>query len=145
MTAWDCQFNVHGLTAWCICLRDGTRYAGEYEFDGKEVRGCPARSRQIREMMKAIKNKTVADAVPRDHAEPMSRRELEVAMEWSAAQVPMSCLGSLAQTAVCHLMATKHSLMRAFMSTAFTLWTRCVRAHLSQCRDETRLLPLQEL
>ena len=80
--------------------------------------------------MRAIKNKAVADAVPRDHAEPMSRRELETVMEWSAMQVPMGCLGGLAQTAARHLVVTKHGLMRAFMSTAFTLWTRYVQAHL---------------
>jgi hypothetical protein len=81
-------------------------------------------------MMRAIKNKAVADAVPRDHAEPMSCREMEAVMEWSALQVPMNCLGSLSQTSAHHLMVTKHGLMRAFMSTAFTLWTRYVQAHL---------------
>lgn len=89
------------------------------------VRGCPARAHAIRSLLDAIKVKDRADGAARRHAQPMSVEDLKQVMEWSEEECPPRKLGRLAESAGEQLLVAKHGLMRALMSTGFTLWTRC--------------------
>ena|ERR1700759_5216236 len=99
----------------------------------------------IREMMRIVKNKNgVRGANPvRNHAEAMHVGDLERIMAWSEKVCPLADIEDFVSTDLANNMSTnesvavlqattmrvsmpmiKHVLMRAFMSTAFTLWTR---------------------
>lgn len=128
--------------------RDGDKYAGEYrgyDEDRNRVVGCPARSRAIRGMLRVIKNKNGirgANTI-RNHAEAMRVEQLARIMAWSEKVCPLADIEDLVSTDLAEnmganesgevmlatmkrvsMLTIKHVLMRAFMSTAFTLWTR---------------------
>ena len=86
-------------------------------------------------IMSAIKTKGRVKGmnVTHQHAEAMVIEELTYVMEWSELQCPAVLIGpSESAAAYCSqgtkqlVNVAKHALMRAFMSTGFTLWTRCV-------------------
>lgn len=109
--------------------RDGKRYAGPYVYNQSTQtwHGCPARAPIIYETLKSIKNKHIAEGAKRRQAEAMTLEDLTQVMLWSEAQCPQHRLAnqSLGQlTAADQTQNLTHSFMRAFMSTAFTLWTR---------------------
>jgi hypothetical protein len=111
--------------------RDGDRYSGEYSFDEKqgEVRGCPARAPAVRSVVQAVKTRarTKGASATRNHAEAMTIEEIQKLMNWSETQcsneqlttVPIETMEELKH-------CLEHGLMRAFMASAFTLWTRLV-------------------
>jgi hypothetical protein len=113
-----------------ILNRDNDRYSGEYSFDEKqgEVRGCPARAPAVRSVMQAVKTRARSKgaSATRNHAEAMSIEEIQKLMNWSE----MQCSNELTTVPIETMEESKrrleHGLMRAFMASAFTLWTRLV-------------------
>src|SRR5258705_10133576 len=113
--------------------RSGTKYAGEYHYDDERdvITGCPARAPSIRALVKMVRtraNKKGA-AATRHHAEAMTRGDLQAMMEWSASQFPIESVEQartpkVDSTPVDLAAALKHVMMRAFLSSGFTLWTR---------------------
>lgn len=112
--------------------RDGDLYSGEYSCDKGTgvVHGCPALSDTIRELLQSIKTRdraTGASAM-RGHAEAMSLEDLTRIMEWSRTICPESWssvqVAPSPDTDEMTELVAKHLFMRAYMSTAFTLWTR---------------------
>ena len=93
------------------------------------MKGCPARARTVKELVKVIRNRDVQTGITasRHHAVAMTIQDLKTIMQWSEEVVPpnstpsdqMGCMGM--QTLYTFL---KHNMMRAFLSTGFTLWTR---------------------
>ena len=113
--------------------RAGTKYAGEYHYDDvlDEVKGCPARAPCVKDLLKIIRvrsNQTGAAATQK-HAEAMKVEDLETIMNWSESQHPIEAV-ELARSDSDLGMPTdlatplKHVMMRAFLSSGFTLWTR---------------------
>jgi hypothetical protein len=111
--------------------RDNDRYAGEYSYDEKqdEVHGCPARALAVRSVVQAVKTRerTKGASATRNHAEAMTIEEIKKLMNWSETQ----CSNELLTTVPIKTMEElkhrlEHGLMRAFMASAFTLWTRLV-------------------
>lgn len=73
--------------------------------------------------MKTIKNKCGADGGTRNHAEAITIEDMRTLMDWSQSKYPSETLDSLMDTE--ELKSGKmHALMRAFMASGFTLWTR---------------------
>ena len=109
--------------------RDGDTYSGPYSFDKETevVRGCPARSSTIKSYIKVIASKSGAKgaaAAIRHHAEAMGLEELRKVMEWLEMQYP-SEMSTVEPKDIDELMlAVEHIMMRAFMTSGFTLWTR---------------------
>lgn len=73
----------------------------------------------------------------RGHAEAMGVEDLIQIMEWSRSICPESRSDTpraipYPDTDEAYAFVTKHVFMRAFISTAFTLWTRYVRLLLFQ-------------
>ncbi|KAK2460230.1 hypothetical protein APHAL10511_007752, partial [Amanita phalloides] len=121
-------------TAMAICAAfasywdnmDGTCFAGEYscnKSNGVE-RGCPAQALSIKSLLKTVKVKGHADGHDRAHAEAMLIEELAKVMDWSKTQFLSHMLGQVFNNPKIQFLVTRHGLMRAFMSTSFTLWTR---------------------
>ncbi|KAF8695767.1 hypothetical protein AX14_001656 [Amanita brunnescens Koide BX004] len=106
---------------------DGKKYAGPYTYNQsmQTWSGCPARADIIYETIKSIKNRHTAAGAKRRHAEAIMIEDLMQVMQWSEDQSPKVRLTIIpALTFQDHLLALSHGLMRAFMSTGFTLWTR---------------------
>jgi hypothetical protein len=108
--------------------RDGERYAGPYAYDEQrgEVRGCPARAPIIKSLLKSIKAKGAADGGSRKHAHPMTIENMAHLVRWSEQVCPPASANKKSGTIEEQVLATKHAFLRAFVTTAFTLWTRCV-------------------
>jgi hypothetical protein len=109
--------------------RDNDRYSGEYSYDEKrgEVHGCPARAPAVRSVLQAVKIRARAKgaSATRNHAEAITIEEIQKLMNWSE----MQCSNELLTTVPVETMEEskrhlEHGLMRAFMASAFTLWTR---------------------
>lgn len=119
--------------------RDGQKYAGPYIFDEstQQVSGCPARAPSVRAVIDAINTKASAKgaAATRQHAEALTIEDLKKLMHWSEnecphemvqpEQVPRKGTGLTAAPADLKNITT-HGMMRAFSTSGFTLWTRCV-------------------
>ncbi|KAF8798601.1 hypothetical protein BYT27DRAFT_7122783 [Phlegmacium glaucopus] len=111
---------------------DGDTYGGPYSFDKETetVKGCPAHSSTIKSYIKVIGSKSGAKgaaAAGRHHAEAMRIEELKKIMEWSETEYPSKSLTSAADSLVDLdelMLAVEHTMMRAFMTSGFTLWTR---------------------
>lgn len=117
-----------------MILRCGDKYAGEYAYNEEtgNVSGCPARAATIKTFVKCLKTKSaVKGAAMRAHAEAMTIEEIRQIMQWSEAQCPSEKLESDATISDAEELSliVKHALMRAFMSTGYTLWTRSVTSH----------------
>ena len=92
------------------------------------MKGCPARARSIKELLKVIRNRDVQTgiAASRHHAVAMTIQDLDTIIRWSEEVVPPNLTqpdqtGSMQMPLYTFL---KHNMMRAFLSTGFTLWTR---------------------
>ncbi|KAF8688094.1 hypothetical protein AX14_003512 [Amanita brunnescens Koide BX004] len=119
--------SIHSAFAWHWDNMDGERYAGAYTYDGEqnEVRGCPAHAPFVKTLLKTIKAKGTADGGSRKHALPMTIEDMTHLVRWServCPPVPISGQGTTMEEQA--LTVTRHVFMRAFMTTAFTLWTR---------------------
>ncbi|KII93126.1 hypothetical protein PLICRDRAFT_70704, partial [Plicaturopsis crispa FD-325 SS-3] len=101
------------------------KYRGPYTCsDDGVVSGNPARAAGITDIIDSIKHKAGADGGHRNHADALTIEHMEKIMAWSEGQYPgnadWSTLASIDD--VRH--ATKHLMMRAFLTSGFTIWTR---------------------
>jgi alpha-amylase/alpha-mannosidase (GH57 family) len=108
--------------------RDGDTYYGPYSFDKETevVKGCPARSFTIKSYIKVIASKSGAKgaaAATRHHAEAMGLEDLKKIIQWSEIQY-QSELAVEPKDIKALMLAVEHAIMRAFMTSGFTLWTR---------------------
>jgi len=110
------------------CKRDGDKYSGPYTYDeeNKTVKGCPARAKIVKQLVKDVRNRDGHNggAARRHHAEAMYPDDLQKIIECSEQRVPptstrneQSCPSELSNFLI-------HSMMHAFLSTGYTLWTR---------------------
>jgi len=107
-------------------LSDGDKYRGAYSVDeatGK-VKGNPARAACIQDIMKTILNQCGSNGDTRTHATAISIEDMKALMDWSYSQLGEESLSKKYTDGSELMEATKHILMRAFMSSGFTLWTR---------------------
>lgn len=106
-------------------------YGDGYHLDkvtGK-VTGCPAKSYDVKELIKSIKAREAkkASAAYRHHAEAMSIENMRaIVLQYSEGVCPNRALEDppLFDAAALKLLDL-HGFMRAFMTTAFTLFSRC--------------------
>ena len=109
--------------------RDGDTYSGPYSFDKETeaVKGCPARSSTIKSYIKVIASNSGAKgaaAAVRHHAEAMGLKELKEVIQWSEKRYPSEKLASESKDIDELMLSVEHTMMRAFMTSGFTLWTR---------------------
>lgn len=116
---------------WMVVVhcRDGDTFAGPYSFDKETetVKGCPARSSMIKSYIKVIGSKSGAKGAAsaiRHHAEAMKIEELKKIIQWSETQYPSEMSAAEPKDINELMLAVEHTMMRAFMTTGFTLWTR---------------------
>ena len=95
------------------------------------ITGCPAWAPSIRALVKMVRTRANKKGVAatRHHAEAMTREDLHAMMEWSAFQFPIESVEwarapKVDGVPVDLATALKHVMMRAFLSSGFTLWTR---------------------
>ncbi|GLB44840.1 hypothetical protein LshimejAT787_1801770 [Lyophyllum shimeji] len=127
---------AHGIQAAFADLwdnMDGDTYAGDYIYNKQTdtVHGCPARAANIKNLIKTFTKKAAAEgaSATREHAEAMKIEDLEQVMAWSEHQFQSD--RNVSRSAVLgegagaqRRFEAKHLMMRAFMSSGFTLWTR---------------------
>jgi len=101
-------------------------YRGAYSLNEATgtVKGNPARSAAVQDILKAVKNRDKANGSTRNHAEAMSIDEMKKLMDWSKVHFSRDPNDLKFDNAHELVMAAKHYLMRAFASSGFTLWTR---------------------
>ncbi|KAF9067683.1 hypothetical protein BDP27DRAFT_1364735 [Rhodocollybia butyracea] len=106
--------------------RDGEKYAGEtYCCDKKTgiVTGNPARSHLINTFRQVIKSRAAAKGV-----EAMMVEDIEAMITWLENKCPKSAvnlvLSGSDQNAEHVMLVIKHTFLRGFLSSGFTLWTR---------------------
>ncbi|KAF8904708.1 hypothetical protein CPB84DRAFT_1677144 [Gymnopilus junonius] len=133
---------IHGAFCELWDSMDGNRYAGAYECNEEtgEVRGCPARAQCVLDVVKSVKIWAKADgsSATRNHADAMTLEEIQKLMRWSMSVCPDEKLTEdpkgITDTADL-VFRLEHGLMHAFMSSAFTLWTRCFELLSLQAQD----------
>jgi hypothetical protein len=110
----------------CPCHRAREKFRGPYKLDDitREVSGNPAHSANIEDLMKTIKNKAGADGGHRNHAEAIRIEDVKKIMATSEAECPIGCTYEHIKDTIQLRITTEHILMRAFISSGFTLWTR---------------------
>jgi len=111
--------------------RDNDCYSGVYSYDEKQdkVHGCPARAPAVRSVLRAVKTRacTKGTLATQHHAEAITIEEIQKLMNWSKKNCPNEKLTSMPVENVVELkLCLEHGLMRAFIASAFTLWTRLV-------------------
>ncbi|KAH7903207.1 hypothetical protein BJ138DRAFT_1021002, partial [Hygrophoropsis aurantiaca] len=128
-------------TAWGILSgfkahwdRQGDKYRGPYQCDETtgRVTGNPAMSAVVKDIVKTIENKHGADGGSRNHAAAMTIEDMRMAMRWSNEQCPTDALEQLvtqiengkAIDGAGVQVVGEHLLIRAYISSGFTLWTR---------------------
>lgn len=120
----------------CCPCSQGETYRGPYHFDPATgiVTGNPAHSAAAQDMMEVLKNNEGAEGSSRNHASAMTIEDMQKIMAWSHKQCPdeLICLiYSQVQTEATLdrdevNLAQKHLALRAFATTGFTIWTRCI-------------------
>ncbi|KAF9071276.1 hypothetical protein BDP27DRAFT_1382450 [Rhodocollybia butyracea] len=112
---------------------DGEKYAGEaYRCDERTgvVSGNPARSHLINTFRRVMNTKAAAKGVAatRNHAEAMTVEDIEAMVVWSEKECPKSMVDLVLfgtdQNAEHTMLVIKHTFLRGFLSSGFTLWTR---------------------
>jgi hypothetical protein len=113
-----------------LYLRPGGKYAGPYKYDedtGK-ITGCPARAIEIQGLMKCIKTKARVKgaAATRRHAEATTVEDMKKMMDWSESQCSAEDLKKAKPSDLnALLLLLKHGMVRGFLSSGYSLWTRC--------------------
>jgi hypothetical protein len=106
----------------------GGKYSGSYLYDEEteKVRGNPARSPEIESFVKCIKNKArkKGAAATRRHAEAMTIEDMRNIFKWSESECPSQKLESKPASLEERILMIKHGMMRGFLSSGYTLWTR---------------------
>ncbi|EDQ99570.1 uncharacterized protein LACBIDRAFT_316329 [Laccaria bicolor S238N-H82] len=135
----DTGYGIQGAFARYWDTMDGDKYAGNYQFDDKtgEVKGCPARAPAVMAVLHAVKVRAAekGHAAVRNHAEAITIEEVKKIMEWSEKTCPDDLLTLPVEDLETLMFHAEHALMRAFISSAFTLWTRCFELLTLQYRD----------
>ncbi|KAF8955908.1 hypothetical protein BDZ97DRAFT_1907423 [Flammula alnicola] len=133
---------IHGALCTLWDKMDGDRYAGKYELNEAtgEVRGCPARAPSVTDVLYCIKirAKSRGASAVRNHADAMTIEEIQTLMRWSTSICPDEMLTADPKTITNMedlMFRLEHGFMRAFMSSAFTLWTRCFELASLQAQD----------
>ncbi|KAF8798245.1 hypothetical protein BYT27DRAFT_7264839 [Phlegmacium glaucopus] len=121
---------IHGAFASYWDTIDNDCYSGAYSYDEKQdkVLGCPARASAVRSVLRAVKTRahTKGALATRNHAEAITIEEIRKLMNWSEKNCPNEKLNSTPVENMEELkLCLEHGLMCAFMTSAFTLWTRC--------------------
>lgn len=93
-----------------------------------EVKGCPARAPAVMAVLHAVKIRAAekGHAAVRNHAEAITIEEVQKIMDWSQKTCPDDLLTLPVEDLETLMFRAEHALMRAFISSAFTLWTRFV-------------------
>ena len=89
-------------------------------------KGNPASSPEVEDMVQAVKTRDSAEG-ERCHSAAMSKEYMDRVMEWSTQECPVDILKHLQCSeafAKVRAKVTKHLFMRAFCSSAWTVWTR---------------------
>ncbi|KAJ7500182.1 hypothetical protein B0H11DRAFT_2155556 [Mycena galericulata] len=132
---------IHGAFAKHWDTMDGDKYSGLYSFDEATgvVTGCPARAQAILSFIKVIKTKSNVKgaAATRHHAEAMTIQDMQKWMNWSESECPVSKSDKVSTDGSERLVVIKHTMMRAFGSSGFILWTRNFELCALQMRDLT--------
>ncbi|KAJ7027695.1 hypothetical protein C8F04DRAFT_1212340 [Mycena alexandri] len=130
---------IHGAFAKYWDELPGGKYAGPYSFDEEsgKVRGNPARAPEILSFLKCIKTKArvKGSAATRHHAEATTIEDMHQMMQHSASVYPHDKLLRKAESGADLLAKIKHGMMRAFLPTGYTLWTRNFETCQIQERD----------
>ncbi|KAH9910809.1 uncharacterized protein B0H18DRAFT_894363 [Fomitopsis serialis] len=105
---------------------EGDLYRGEWRFDEHRSRwvGNPATCAEVRDILKAIKNKANADGGERTHSVAMRYDYLKAIIEWSETECPPAEAMVTPRDVVHRAKVTMHLFFRAFASTGWTIWTR---------------------
>jgi hypothetical protein len=122
------SFTKQGSLTHYVIYRDGEQYASKqyyYNEEKNEVWGCPACAPAIRSLIKVVKAKCSANGISRRSADPMTVEDLTCIICWSERRCPTN---QLVAADAEDFNFTKHVMMRAYMTTGFTLWTRWVQA-----------------
>jgi hypothetical protein len=115
--------------------RDGGTYRGQWHYHETRKRweGNPASSAEVADVLTAIKHKSGAEGGDRTHSLAMAKEYMERILKWSEGKVSVEAvqnvLKNAGQTSVTveeRALMTKHLQFRAFASTAWTVWSRCV-------------------
>lgn len=118
-----------------VCSK-GETYRGLYHCEEATgiVTGNPALSAAVQDMMEVLKNNEGAEGGSRNHASAMTIEDMRKLMAWSYRQCPDEAVhlvcqrvraGSTLDVAEV-ILAQRHLMLRAFSTTGFTIWTRCV-------------------
>ncbi|KAJ7812413.1 hypothetical protein B0H13DRAFT_1665854 [Mycena leptocephala] len=132
---------IHGAFAnyWDNLPGSGGKYSGSYLYDEEteKVRGNPARSPEIESFVKCIKNKArkKGAAATRRHAEAMTIEDMRNIFKWSESECPSQKLESKPASLEERILMIKHGMMRGFLSSGYTLWTRNFETCQIQERD----------
>ncbi|EDR06825.1 uncharacterized protein LACBIDRAFT_299726 [Laccaria bicolor S238N-H82] len=125
----DTAYGIQGAFAKYWDTMNGDKYAGDYRLDDKtgEVTGCPARAPAVMAVIHAVKVRAVekGHAASRNHAEAITVEEMKKIIDWSEKMCPDDLLTLPVKDIETLMFRAEHALMRAFISSAFTLWTRC--------------------
>ncbi|KAH9830800.1 uncharacterized protein C8Q71DRAFT_842312 [Rhodofomes roseus] len=105
---------------------EGDLYRGEWRFDEHRSRwvGNPATCAEVRDILKAIKNKANADGGERTHSVAMRYDYLKAIIEWSETECPPAEAMVTPRDVAHRTKVTTHLFFRAFASTGWTIWTR---------------------
>ncbi|KAJ7473394.1 hypothetical protein FB451DRAFT_1468164 [Mycena latifolia] len=133
---------IHGAWAKYWDELPGGKYAGVYKYDEEteKVTGCPARAPEIQAFMKCIKTKArvKGEAATRRHAEATTIEDMKKMMAWSESQCSAEELKKAKPKDLEALLRLlKHGMVRAFLSSGYSLWTRNFELCQLQERDLT--------
>ncbi|TFY52689.1 hypothetical protein EVJ58_g9871 [Rhodofomes roseus] len=105
---------------------EGDLYRGEWRFDEHRSRwvGNPATCAEVRDILKAIKNKANTDGGERTHSVAMRYDYLKAIIEWSETECPPAEAMVTPRDVAHRTKVTTHLFFRAFASTGWTIWTR---------------------
>ena len=111
-----------------ICCFDSSngRFRGSYQLSVETgvVTGNPARAANISDLLHAIKTKDKSIGGLRNHAEAMTIQDLRSIMRYSERECPSDWTTNNLHVLETRQHVAKHLMMRAFLSTGFTVWTR---------------------
>ncbi|KAI4526175.1 hypothetical protein K525DRAFT_189781 [Schizophyllum commune Loenen D] len=122
---------------------DGTKYRGEYKYDEatERVTGNPAQAPGVRAIVDIVKkrHKKKGEAANREHADAMTIQDLGKIIATSERQYPAGIVDHLDKISDGKEMynVMLHIMMRAFLTSGFTLWTRNFELCSLQRRDIT--------
>lgn len=108
-----------------LLLREGDLYRGPFRFCDKTKQwvGNPADAAEVQDLIKSLNNKSAAEGGERTHSVAITYKMLEKMISWSNETCPHSTTFER-MSAKDRIQQTEHICFRAFMSSAWTLWTR---------------------